>query len=445
MLTPSAVVGEVPPLPARLVELVLLGVRGDSRTLEPGERWVSPSAEELPEVQALTVDGWRPLGEDPMTVVLPAVWPARHRCWVPDRLPRMSTTVSLPEGRRSVQARSEGDTARAAADVVAAATECGLPAPPPGRLWLVRSPWPSLGLEVVLAMLHQRRDELGLDWGSSGVAEAAGGLLTWSEEQVWSWWEGPQADVARAWRRLGRTGQDVAPLVVAGLGPADMVRLSSPVTDGGAGLSERSAVAWVERAGGPDAPSTVQAIVGWRALGLPVDPPDDEHRVLHHTSPAVAGAWLTDGFSLADVGVWLGVSLQSARLWRDSGFTPEQAQALLTADPTLTPDDAVAYDDVGIAADTRPLWVEAGFDASAARDWTGADTFPQEARVWRAMGLSLDDARRHRAVGGGALPDDVQVGWVAFGTGRADRNYGVTDPPGTRGRLATDAGQHGYR
>jgi hypothetical protein len=443
--TPPAVAGEVPPLPARLVELVDLATSGASRVLEPGERWVFPSAEELPEVQVLAVDGWRPLGEDPMTVLLPAVWPSQHRCWVPYRLPRMSTSVCLPDLRQRVQGWPERVTADAAAEVVAAAAECGLPAPPPGRLWLLRSPWPSLGLEVVLAMLHQRRDELDLGWGSCSVIEAARDLLSWSEEQVWSWWGGPQADAARAWRELGRVGQDVALLVVAGLGPAQTAMLTGPVGDGGAGLGERQAVAWSEKVGGLGAESKVDAIIGWRDLGLPADPPEDEHFVLYETMPDAARDWLADGFSFEDVGLWLGARLQSAQMWRHFGFTSEQARALVEADPTVTPEEVVAFNEVGIAADARLGWVEAGFSAADARAWTDVDVFPQEARVWRATGLSVDDARRHRAAGGGPLPDDAQVGSFGYSGGRADRNYGVTDPPGTRGRLARDAGHHGYR
>jgi hypothetical protein len=437
--TPPPLTGGVPPLPPRLVELVDLATRGESRVLEPGERWLFPSAEELPEVQALALDGWTPLGEDPMTRLLPVVWPTLDRCWVPDRLPRMSISVSLPGGQQSVAAWSERVTADAAADVVAAAAECGLRAPPPGRLWLLRSPWPTLGLEVVLAMLQRSRDELGLGWGSCGFVEAARDLLSWSEEQVWSWWRGPQADAARAWRRLGRAGPDISGLVVAGLGPAHTARLTVPVRAGEPGLSERQAVAWAERVGGPDAESKVEAIIGWRALGLPADPPEDEHLVLYETTLAVAGDWLADGFSLEELGVWIGASLQSARVWRDSGFTPAQARALLAADATLTPAEAVAFDEVGIAADARPGWVEAGFTAADARAWTEVDVFPQEARVWRAKGLSVEDVRRHWAAGGGALPDDAQVGWFGYGAGRADLSYGVEDPPGTRGRLATDA------
>lgn len=65
--------------------------------------------------------------------------------------------------------------------------------------------------------------------------------------------------------------------MVAGLGPAQTARLTGPVRDGGAGLSERQAVAWSEKVSGPDAESKVDAIIGWRDLGLPADPPEDEH------------------------------------------------------------------------------------------------------------------------------------------------------------------------
>lgn len=447
--TPSAVDGEVPPLPLRLVELVDLAARGESWVLEPGERWVFPSAEELPEVQVLGVDRWRPLGEEPIFWLLPALWPSPHRCWVPDRLPRMMASVCVQgqgAGARwesvKVEAWPDKVRANAAAEMAEAAAQCGLPAPPPGRLWLLRSPWPTLGLEVVLAMLQRRCDQLGLDWDSSGMFNAARDLLSWSEPQVWLWWRGPQADAARAWEQLGRVGQDVSGLVVAGLGPAQTARLTAPVGGGGAGLSEAQAVAWVETVGVPVEESVLEAIIGWRELGLAADPPRDERSVIQEMTPAVVGDWLTDGFSFEDLGVWLGVSRRSARMWRDYGFTPKQARALLAADSTLTPAEAVTFDEFGIDPDNRPGWVEAGFTAAQARAWSEVDVVAQEARVWRAMGLSVDDARRHRASGGGALPDDLKVG-SAGGWGRADRNYGVADPPGTRGRLATES-SHDY-
>ncbi len=417
--------------------------------LEPGELWEDPQAEELPEVQALAADGWRPLGEDPMVQMLPALWPSQHRCWVPDRLPRMMTSVCqqwgepAPSKRATLQPWSERVTAGEAARLAELAAECGLPEPPPGRLWLLRSPWPTLGLEVVLSMLHRRCEQLGIHWDPSGNLRVAGELLSWTEAQVWDSWRGPQADAARAWEQLGRVGQDVAALVIAELGPADTARLTAPVGAGGAGLSEAQAVAWAEALRLADADCVVEAVIGWRALGLPAEPPQDEDDVLEYRTPAEAADWLTQGFSFEDMGVWLGVSLQSAQVWRDSGFPQVQARALLQADPTVTPSEAVTFDEVGIVADARPGWLEAGFTAEQARAWTEVDVFPQEARVWRSMGRGIDDARRHRAAGGGAVPDDIEVGWSGFGPGRADRGYGVTDPPGTRGRLASES-SNGY-
>ena len=437
--TPSMIAGEVPPLPPRLAELADLAASGESLVLEPGERWEDASAEDLPEVQALVPDGWRPLDEDPLTELLPAVWPPRHRCWVPDRMPKLMSWVCPPEPPM-MGALPEGHTAAREEELAAEAAGCGLPAPPPGRLWLLRSPWPTLGLGVVLSMMRRRYDEGRPDWSMGGYLESAADLLTWSEEQVWSWWQGTEADAASAWRRVGRVGEEVSALVGAGLGPAHTARLTAPVSAGGAGLSERQSAIWSVIVAGPDVESRVEAVIGWRALGMSADPPENEPFMLYETTPAEAGPWLADGFSLEELSVWLGVRRQSARAWRDAGFLPAPARELLAADATLTPAEAVAFDEVEIAADTRLGWVEAGFSAAQAQAWTAIDVFPSEARVWRAQGLSVEDAGRHRGASGEILPNDVQLGWFGFGTGRGDWMYGVEDPPGTRGRLATHHG-----
>ena len=68
------------------------------------------------------------------------------------------------------------------------------------------------------------------------------------------------------------------------------------------------------------------------------------------------------------------------------------------------------------------------------------DVLPNEARVWRSVGLRPEDARRQRAAGGGVLPDGVEVGWASFGGGRGGYSYGAADPPGTRGSLAAEHG-----
>ncbi|MGH3331041.1 MAG: hypothetical protein ACRDPJ_06990 [Nocardioidaceae bacterium] len=435
--TPAALTGDLPPLPPRLAELAELEARGESRRLEPNEGWVFPSVAELPEVQALAAGGWHVAPGDPLSFGLPAVWPTEHRCWVSNRMPRMC--LASRRGQRWLEPRSDWEEpGEEEAEEAEAARECGLPAPPSGRLWLLRSPWPTVGLKVVLAMVGRRSVERGLDEGVCGRTEAAREVLTWSEDRVWSWWQGPAAEAAHAWRRLGRAGDDVAGLVVRGLSPTLTARLTDPVTDGGAGLSEEHAVAWA-RAVGEFGEEGVEAILGWRRLGLPADPPEDDHVVLATMTPAEVSEWFIAGFTFDELGLWRRADLAVAVAWRERGFTPTQARALLAADWTLTPDEAADFDEVGIDARARLAWVETGFTAAQARAWNDLDVLPQEARVWRSLGKAPEDARRHRETGGDPLPADTNVPWVSYGNGRTHRHYMVADPPETRGRQAAEA------
>jgi hypothetical protein len=423
-LPPATVGRAVEPLPPRLAALT------DRRDLAPGERWAWPAADELPEVRALTDAGWRPLDPAPLYCCLPAVWPAEHRCWVPDRLPKISQGS---DGRRTWLEPWDSATRQSMdADLAEEAAGCGLPAPPVGRLWLVRSPWPSLGVQVVLGLIARRCEQLGLPDTTAGITETARVLLGWSEDELWGWWSGPDAEVARAWRARGRVGEEVAGLVLAELGP----READALVAGEPGLSQEQAVAWCE-AVGETGSAAVARVRAWRALGLSADPPDDPGMVLAQVPPEQAAEWLAAGFGIGDIGEFGDLSLAGAVRWRDSGFAPSEVSRLLAADWALTPEEAAAFDAAGIAADERLRWVEDGFDAAAARAWTDLGVLPGEARVWRSIGRGPQAARPHLLAGHGPLPPDVQVGWTGVGgLERADRRYGVTDPPGTRGRTA---------
>jgi len=419
--------GEPPPLPPRLAELAALT---EPRELGPGERFSFPRAVELPEVQALAGDGWRPLEPAHVFGGLPAVWPVEHRCWVPDRLPRMSSSYCTGGAHRVVP-WDESVWEEDAQDRRALVAECGLPAEPAGRIWLLRSPWPSLGLEVVLSILSRTADETLGNPGPVEITSLARIVLTWTEQQVWESWRGPRAEAARQWRELGRVGEEAADLVLRGLTPDHVAMLTDP---GAAGLTEAQAIAWsqaVEELGDV----AVRRIRGWRRIGLPADPPDQmEH--LFGASPDEVARWLEDGFTLDDVSTLLGQDLETARSWRAAGFDASQTQRLLRADRTLTPEESGAFADAGIVDAAAIPWIECGFSAAEAKVWTDLDILPQEARVWRSVGKAPAVAKMHRADGGGPLPPDVQVGWTGYGTGRESRQYGVTDPPGTRGRIA---------
>lgn len=435
--TPAAI-AQAPPLPPGLARLEAF-VAGKAPFNPPGG-WERPTEADLPEVAALAKEGWLPVGADPQTRLLPAVWPPEHRAWVPDRLPHV--TLCMTPERTWIEPTRAERRAEWEADFAEEAAAAGFPPPPPGRIWLLRSPWPSLSTAMVLAVLQQWREEHGRLMDPRGLVPAAREVLTWTEDEIWDRWHGPEAEAARAWRATGRPAVEVSELVLAGLGPEETARLTAPTEDCGARLTEAQAAWWVGVVRRPTVDEAVAAVIGWRALGVAARPRGRLWWTLEEMEPVEAAEWLAEGFSLEDVAVFREVAdRETARAWREHGYAAERAQALLLADPSLTPEEATAFDRAGFDEESVVAWVEAGFTPEQARAWAEVDVLPGEARVWRSVALGPDDARRQKASGGGWLPQGVEVGWAALGSdGREFRRYGVIDPPGTRGSLA--AGRH---
>jgi hypothetical protein len=432
-------VSDPPPLPPALAELAALS--GPLEMPRTG-RSPQPRADELPEVRELIRDGWRVANPSPMWSFLPAVWPEGFRCWVPDRLPRFSRSRTRDDVL-VITPWSPETAGELHAEVSGMLAKVGFPPPPAGRIWMLRSPWPSIGVEPVLGLILLRANEAGGGGRLDGVlVEAARDVLTWDEERVWDWWPGEWGVVARAWRAQGRTGEDAAPLIIAKLPPELLEAFREH------GFDDTEALDWMLALSATGVLALERA-EGWRGLGYG---PGDVLIGLMDREPSEAARWLEDGFSLSDLRAFKGAPLETAREWRAAGVSGSEARELLWLDHRLTPAEARAFTDAGISPEDRRDWVRFGFDAAAARNWTDLDVYPGEARVWRAQGYdpaSAADVLADLAPGTPRLPKG-HFAWVRRPSDEPDVrprselglsdpafrrsvHYSVEDPPGTRG------------
>lgn len=312
------------------------------------------------------------------------------------------------------------------------AAEVGLPAPPPGRIWLLRSPWPLVGLKVVLWFFARRCQERGVYEVADFVA-AARAMLRWDETELLAWWTGQEKDAALAWQVQGRTGEDVAELVYAGIGPQELARMP--------GLTFDQAAAWRWAAAGQTVQEAVDRVVFFRSAGLPDTPPENLYRLEGLTEEEFR-AWIAAGFDVPTMVALIGSTLAEAIAWRDHGFSAARAQELLQADPELTAVEADSFTAAGIVGRHQIDWIQYGFSAAEATGYDQLDIQPNEARVWRSMGLSPSDAQP-----GHQLPPDYQRGgWIIpAGMRMRDGEHFVKDPPGTRGVIAERSAQHRQR
>lgn len=427
---PPADTGPVAALPPRLARLARVQATGVALTDEDPYAQDFPAAAELPEVKMLVRSGWRPLESAPLYCLLPAAWPVEHRTWVPDRLPKVgmggttdcysSDIVPLPDDE-DWHDDKPAEQARAV----------GLPEPPTDRIWLLRTPWPRIPVQVIYEIIWSvvercdTRDEI------AQMYRVATDVLTWGEDRALEACPADTRDLLDAWADAGRLGESAADLIEQRLYPVDVNDALSRTQ-----LDEPSLLAWIAALGTDLGDDTIRFINTWRASALPGNPPPGASRYLER-DPSELRTWLESGFDLHAASQLEVGGLATAIRWRDAGFTEADTYGLLRSDPALTPEEARAFD-AGPARERRSEWIYYGFTGAQAAAWAGTGLTPAQARLWRACGKTADDVEPGQRFPPHLIEGPRHMGWSQSPDGEMSNSEWdeIPDPAWTRGRRA---------
>ena len=116
---------------------------------------------DMPAVRVAREHGYEPAPEAPLWTFLPAVWPEAARAWIPDDRVRHARVACIGEPERVVP-WSTADYFEMEAEANWMLAECGLPARPPGRLWLLKPPPGQESLERFVGLLLASSKRAGL-------------------------------------------------------------------------------------------------------------------------------------------------------------------------------------------------------------------------------------------------------------------------------------------
>jgi hypothetical protein len=223
-------------------------------------------------------------------------------------------SVGPPDPDDGCRYRMVDDDARAA----------GLPAPPRGRIWLLRSPWPALPVAAIYELVWAVGDSEGADAGA--IYRAGRTVFSWDEKRALARCRRPTATLVRQWAAAGRVGEAAGRFVERRWSPSQFNRFAS-----GTGLAEDTALAWLDSLAADDVDAAAGFVGRWRAQGLPGNPPPAAHRFAHR-DPAELRAWLAAGFDLYAAHQLGPAGLERALHWRRAGFTPAHTYEQLRRD-----------------------------------------------------------------------------------------------------------------
>lgn len=427
---PPADSGAIAALPPKLARLAAIQASGIALVNQDPSAQGFAAAEELPEVETLVRQGWRPLHGAPLYCLLPAAWPVEHRTWVPDRLPKVGmggTTDTYWSDIVAISHNEDWDDFSAEQ-----AQAVGLPDPPVDRIWLLRSPWPRIPVSVIYQIIWAVVERTNTEDEIAEVYQVATDVLSWDEQQALHACPADIRELLDAWANAGRIGEVASNLVEQRLLPAalhDALRRTQ--------LDEPTLLAWASSLESDLDNDMIDFIRAWRASGLPGNPPTAPSRYLQRDL-AELRSWLDAGFDLYAASQLELAGLHTAIRWREAGFDEADTYELLRSDPALTPEEAKAFDEAGPARERRRDWIYHGFTAVQAADWTAMGLTPYQARIWRAYDKEPADVRPRQQFPPQLLEGRRYVGFSRVGDGEMTNSEwdDIPDPPGTRGRRA---------
>lgn len=190
---------QLPALPDRLERLRTVRRRTPLFELgEDAQHWNgiagAPNPDDLPEVQTLRHQGWEVAPSEPYLAFLPAVWPSEHRGWIRNRLPWVwfcpgDPPSIVPPSEDDLQMEQEIEE-----DYPANLEGTGIPVPPLGRIWLLRSPYPKVTVAQLASLItieaERRAKSTGADIfrQKAYLIETARDVLRWSQDAINKWY-----------------------------------------------------------------------------------------------------------------------------------------------------------------------------------------------------------------------------------------------------------------
>lgn len=121
------------------------------------------------------------------------MWPAQHRGWIRNRVPWVWTCVGQPPTLAPPSETDLMSEAEAQEEYPADLEGTGIPVPPLGRIWLLRSPFDGVTVTEVADTIHgvavRRAGGEDIFLNKRHLVDAARDVLSWDSATIKRWRE----------------------------------------------------------------------------------------------------------------------------------------------------------------------------------------------------------------------------------------------------------------